>query len=147
VRDDQDMTTPTPTTSDATARPAISIDMVVLDTDDPAGLARFYSALLDLPLVEEDEDWVTLGSAGSAGSAGSGRGGVRLAFQLAINHRRPTWPSAEVPQQYHLDLRVQDMDAAVAHAESLGAVRLRNAGGKSFTVLLDPSGHPFCLCR
>jgi catechol 2,3-dioxygenase-like lactoylglutathione lyase family enzyme len=141
VRDDQDMTTPTPATIDATARPVISMDMVVLDTDDPVGLARFYSALLDLPVVEGDEDWVTLGS------ADSGPGGVRLAFQLAINHRRPTWPSAEVPQQYHLDLRVQDMEAAVAHAESLGAVRLRNAGGKSFTVLLDPSGHPFCLCR
>jgi catechol 2,3-dioxygenase-like lactoylglutathione lyase family enzyme len=140
VPDDEDMTTPTPATIDTTARPAITIDMVVLDTDDPAGLARFYSALLDLPVVEEDEDWVTLGS------ADSGPSGARLAFQLAINHRRPTWPSADVPQQYHLDLRVQDMEAAVVYAESLGAVRLRNAGGKSFTVLLDPSGHPFCLC-
>jgi catechol 2,3-dioxygenase-like lactoylglutathione lyase family enzyme len=121
----------------APSPPAIVLDVVVLDTDDPARLSRFYSALLGMPVVEEDEDWVTLRSAD----------GRSLAFQLAINYRRPTWPSAEVPQQYHLDLRVADLDAAGAYAESLGATRVRNAGGESFVVYTDPSGHPFCLCR
>lgn len=121
--------------------PAIAVDMVVLDTDDPGGLSRFYCGLLGLEVEEEDEDWVTLGSADGRSS------GVRLAFQLAINYRRPTWPSAEVPQQYHLDLRVENLEAASAYAESLGATRLRNAGGESYVVFTDPSGHPFCLCR
>lgn len=119
------------------ARPAIVLDMVVLDTDEPARLGEFYSALLDMPVVEYDEDWVTLRAPN----------GQSLAFQLAINHRRPTWPSAEVPQQYHLDLRVDDLEAATAYAVSLGATKLRDAGGTSFVVLTDPSGHPFCLCR
>ena len=51
-----------------------------------------------------------------------------------------------VPQQFHLDLHVDDLDEAAAYAESIGARRAANGDhSPNFIVFLDPSGHPFCL--
>jgi catechol 2,3-dioxygenase-like lactoylglutathione lyase family enzyme len=134
---DDDMTelATDPSTDQAGSRPAISLDLVVLDTNDPPRLASFYNALLGWETEREEEDWITI----------TGGPGARLAFQLAINHKPPTWPDNAIPQQGHLDLHVDDLAAAAAYAESLGA---RRAGGarEGFVVFLDPSGHPFCLC-
>ena len=111
--------------------------MVVLDTDDPPRLADFYTALLGWEVERTDDDWITL----------RGDSDARIAFQLAPNHRPPTWPANDVPQQSHFDLAVDDMDAAVAYATSIGARVVEEADQHSgFTVLVDPSGHPFCLC-
>ena len=117
-------------------RPRIGFDMVVLDTDDPPRLAEFYTALLGWEIERTDDDWITI------------RGSdARIAFQLALDHRPPTWPDNEVPQQYHFDFAVDDMDATVAYAVSIGARLVEGADKHSgFTVLVDPSGHPFCLC-
>jgi catechol 2,3-dioxygenase-like lactoylglutathione lyase family enzyme len=117
-------------------RPAILLDLLVLDTDDPAALADFYCRLLDWSVVRQEEGWISIGGAGDA---------PRLAFQLTVNHRPPTYPSPEVPQQAHLDLLVEDLDAAEAYALSVGATRLDTLGGRTFRVFADPSGHPFCL--
>ena len=73
--------------------------------------------------------------------------GATIAFQLALNHKPPTWPDNAVPQQFHLDLQVDDLDAAAAYAESIGARRAASGDqSPNFIVFLDPSGHPFCLC-
>jgi catechol 2,3-dioxygenase-like lactoylglutathione lyase family enzyme len=119
------------------SRPSISLDNVVLDTDDPPRLAEFYTTLLGWQVEEREDDWITIG----------GDSGAKIAFQLALNHKPPTWPDNAVPQQFHLDLQVDDLDAAAAYAESIGARRAAS-GDKSpdFIVFLDPSGHPFCLC-
>jgi predicted enzyme related to lactoylglutathione lyase len=119
-------------------RPRIGFDMVVLDTDDPPGLSDFYTALLGWQVEESDDDWITL----------RGDGNARIAFQLALNHKRPTWPDNDVPQQVHFDFEVDDLDAASAYAVSLGARPVQGPSkAESFRVFLDPSGHPFCLCR
>ncbi|MCW2809612.1 MAG: Glyoxalase/bleomycin resistance protein/dioxygenase [Friedmanniella sp.] len=111
--------------------------MVVLDTADPAGLAAFYGAVLGWPQSRQEEDWCEI----------AGPAGQRYAFQLAPDHRPPTWPDEAVPQQFHLDLHVDDMDAAGAFVVSLGARHLSGRGQPGdFEVYLDPSGHPFCLC-
>jgi predicted enzyme related to lactoylglutathione lyase len=118
-------------------RPKISLQSVVLDTDDPRRLAEFYTALLDWKVESIEDEWITI----TGGSAG------QIDFQLALNHRPPTWPDNEVPQQSHLDLQVDDLDAAAAYAESLGARRAASGDhSPDFIVFLDPSGHPFCLC-
>jgi catechol 2,3-dioxygenase-like lactoylglutathione lyase family enzyme len=104
---------------------------VVLDCQDPASLAAFYSALLGLPVTYPSEDWVVV----AASDTSSG-----LAFQLAPDTKPPTWPDPAVPQQLHLDIMVEDVAAAGAHVLALGAVRL---DGES--VFADPAGHPFCL--
>jgi predicted enzyme related to lactoylglutathione lyase len=117
------------------------VGLVVIDTDDPAGLAAFYAQLLgwspdESDESESDEEWASL----------VGPGEVVLGFQLAINHRPPSWPRPDVPQQMHLDFYVDDLPAAVHRATELGARRAGVGPGKNFVTLLDPSGHPFCLC-
>ena len=119
-------------------RPRIGYDMVVLDTDDPPRLAEFYTALLGWEVEQADDDWITI----RGGSDG------RIAFQLAIDHRPPTWPDNAVPQQYHFDFTVDDLDVAEAYAVSIGARPIEGPDtSDAFRVFLDPSGHPFCLCR
>ena len=48
------------------------------------------------------------------------------------------------PQQFHLDIRVADIDAAEAQVLALGAARLPSTE-PGFRVYADPAGHPFCL--
>lgn len=120
-------------------RPRIDFGSTVLDTPDPKALAQFYADLLGWAADPDDssDDWVTIKS----------EAGGELCFQLAIAYRPPTWPNAEIPQQFHLDLAVDDLDQAQSYAESLGAVRRHSdSEGQHFRVFLDPSGHPFCLC-
>ena len=45
----------------------------------------------------------------------------------------------------HLDLEVDDLDAAVAHAVDAGAELASYQPQENVRVLLDPAGHPFCL--
>ena len=104
---------------------------VVLDCPDPAALADFYSALLGLPVTYRSDDWVVV----AASDTTSG-----LAFQLAPFNRAPTWPDPAVPQQFHLDIMVEDVAAAGRRVLAIGAVKLQ---GES--VYADPAGHPFCL--
>ena len=125
---------PSPTSQE---RPKISVQSVVLDADDPRRLAEFYTALLGWEVESIEDGWTTI----TGGSAG------QMDFQLALNHKRPTWPDNEVPQQSHLDLHVDDLDEAAAYAESIGAQRAVSGDHRpDFIVFLDPSGHPFCLC-
>jgi catechol 2,3-dioxygenase-like lactoylglutathione lyase family enzyme len=106
---------------------------VVLDCPDPAALAAFYAALLGKPITYRSRDWVVV--ADDDTSSG-------LAFQLAADHTPPTWPDPSVPQQFHLDIMVEDPAAAGPRALALGARRLNGAD-----VYADPAGHPFCLVR
>jgi catechol 2,3-dioxygenase-like lactoylglutathione lyase family enzyme len=111
---------------------------VVLDCRDPAALATFYSALLGLPVTRTDSDWAVVG------------GGElpRLAFQRARDHQPPVWREASRPQQFHLDVQVDDIEIAEQQVLALGAVRLPGEGldpRDRFRVYADPAGHPFCL--
>ena len=104
---------------------------VVLDSPDPGALAEFYSVLLGQPITYRSDDWVVV----AADDSSSG-----LAFQLAPGHRRPTWPDPAVPQQFHLDIMVEDVAVAGPRVLALGATKLDGDG-----VYADPAGHPFCL--
>ncbi|MFF5178950.1 VOC family protein [Micromonospora sp. NPDC000316] len=113
---------------------------VVIDCPDPRALAAFYAELLGLPLVEgdtDDDEWVVLG--GPPGHQ------PRLAFQRALNLRAPDWPDPERPQQFHVDVTVDDVEAAEKAVLALGARRLPGEG-EGFRVYADPADHPFCLC-
>jgi predicted enzyme related to lactoylglutathione lyase len=109
---------------------------VVLDCPDPLALATFYGALLGWP-VADDGDWADIKDAAS---------GVVIDFQQVEGFRPPVWPGQEHPQQFHLDLVVDDLDAGEDEAVRLGATRHETQPGNGFRVFLDPVGHPFCLC-
>jgi hypothetical protein len=47
--------------------------------------------------------------------------------------------------QLHLDVAVDDLPAAVARAERLGARPASYQPQELVRVMLDPAGHPFCL--
>jgi catechol 2,3-dioxygenase-like lactoylglutathione lyase family enzyme len=106
---------------------------VVIDCPDPEALAGFYAELIGLPITYRSRDWVVV----SIDDRTSG-----VAFQLAPDHRRPAWPDPARPQQFHLDVMVDDLDAADAQVVELGATRLPSDSGR---IYADPAGHPFCL--
>lgn len=110
---------------------------VVLDCPDPAALAGFYARLLDWRPDETEYPrnvWATI----------VGPNGMLIDFQQVADYQPPTWPKGERPQMFHLDLVVDDLDAAHERAVELGATPLDTQ--KSFRVYADPVGHPFCLC-
>lgn len=111
---------------------------VVIDCPDPEGLAGFYRELLGLAVVERVDDWVVI----------AGGEPPRIAFQRVPDHRPPAWPDPERPQQMHVDVWVDDIDAAEARVLQLGATRLARVEDDPddlFRVYADPAGHPFCL--
>ncbi|BBA97020.1 hypothetical protein RVR_2574 [Actinacidiphila reveromycinica] len=122
-------------TSAATA-PAIRYAAVTFDCADPAELARFYADALGLPVAYAGDDFVLLGEEGAAG----------LGFNRLADYRRPTWPDPSREKQAHLELGVDDLDAAQAHLLELGATEPPTQPRPDrWRVLLDPAGHPFCI--
>ncbi|MER5641380.1 VOC family protein [Kitasatospora sp. NPDC002227] len=117
------------------------LQCVVLDCHYPAGLAHFYAALLGGEVDRPDPRW----SLDSEWSTVHAPGGLVLGFQRVEDFRPPRWPDPAHPQQLHLDLEVDDLDAAEARVLELGAVR--KDAETDFRVYVDPAGHPFCLVR
>ncbi|GEB64099.1 glyoxalase [Sinomonas atrocyanea] len=109
---------------------------VVIDCPDAAALAQFYAGLLDWAIEESSPDWARVRA----------DYGQCLDFQGVQGYTPPQWPGQEVPQQMHLDVVVDDLDAAEASVLGLGASRHDHQPGTTFRVFLDPAGHPFCLC-
>lgn len=124
------------------------LESVVLDAADPQGLARFYAELLGWTVLREDGDggWVDISD-----------GRAMLSFQHAPEHQPPRWPDPAYPQQFHLDILVDDLQQAEEQVLAQGATRLpwssddevaageRAPGNGGFRVYADPAGHPFCL--
>jgi Glyoxalase-like domain len=109
---------------------------VTLDCADPKELASFYQQLTDMQVSFSADEFVAL----------TGGPGFDVGFQRVEGYRAPQWPGQEVPQQFHLDFRVADLEAAEGLALRLGAARPdHQPGGERWRVLLDPAGHPFCL--
>jgi catechol 2,3-dioxygenase-like lactoylglutathione lyase family enzyme len=114
--------------------PVMGLFAPAIDAPDAPALARFYAALLGMEVTYE----------GSEGSFITG-GGKSLMFQQVSDYNPPQWPDPAHPQQAHLDIDVDDLDAGQARALELGATRLAGEG-RGFRVFADPAGHPFCLC-
>lgn len=75
--------------------------------------------------------------------------GVIFLFVKEDDFVPPVWPEEAGQQQkeLHFDFVVSDVDAYVKKALELGGKRAHaQFGGKLWTTMLDPSGHPFCLC-
>lgn len=122
--------------TDTTSPPAIRYSAVTFDCSDPAELARFYGDALGLPVVYSSDDFILLGQEGSAG----------LGFCRLADYQRPTWPDPFREKQAHIELGVDDLDAARIRLLALGAVEpAAQPQPDRWRVLLDPAGHPFCI--
>jgi predicted enzyme related to lactoylglutathione lyase len=109
-----------------------------IEAPDPGALAKFYSELLGWPIGHEEEHTAILAAPQ----------GIFLVFQRATGYREPVWPPVDGQQRpmMHLDFQVGDLDSAVADAVALGATLATTQPRENVRVLLDPAGHPFCLC-
>src|SRR5258708_37694005 len=117
--------------------PVARLASAALDCSDPAALAAFWAALVggevaftsdEFCAVKTDHGW--------------------LATVLVADYQQPSWPDPAVPKQMHLDLAVNDLDAAEAEAIRLGATRpAAQPAPDRWRVLLGPAGHPLIPTR
>ena len=116
----------------------IRLGNVMIDCMDEQSLCSFYERLLG---------WrrgVLFGR-----PALTSESGVIFLFLQEEDYVPPVWPEEPGKQQkqMHFDFQVPDVAEAVALAESLGAKKAAvQYGGEEFVTMLDPQGHPFCLC-
>ena len=104
---------------------------VVIDSSDPAALARFWAAVLEWQVVYEAEDEVVIAK---------------------DEHTYPGLVFGTVPEakttanRLHIDLVPDDQDAEVARVLALGATRA-DVGQRDvkWVVLADPEGNEFCI--
>jgi len=118
--------------------PRMTITAMVLDSPDANELAAFYQRLLGWPRRADEPGWVALRSPD---------GNTSLSFQTEEAYVRPRWPANSSNQQMmmHLDIEVDDLEAAGAHATAAGATLAEFQPQEHVRVYLDPAGHPFCL--
>ncbi len=115
---------------------------VCLDCADAEEMAAFYSRLLGRKLNAEGGRWIPMPDPA---------GGVGLIFQARDWYVPPTWPERpdEQHKMMHFEIKVNDVEAAVAHAIGAGARAApnqpQNRDLAKLRVMLDPAGHPFCL--
>lgn len=122
----------------ADKEPSFQLTATVLDAVDARVLAAFYHRLFPDWVFRSDEPgWATLRTPG-------GRG---LSFQDEPNHVPPVWPAGngDPRMQLHLDIEVDDLDAAGAVVVAEGATLADFQPQDDVRVYLDPAGHPFCL--
>ncbi len=121
-----------------------NLQCVVLDCANVAPLARFYQSLLGGEINRPDPRWA-LGDTWATLHTDSG---LVLAFQHVGDFRPPRWPDPAHPEQFHLDLAVENLDKAQQEVLALGAALLDIGDQqRSWRVFADPAGHPFCLVR
>ncbi len=116
----------------------ICLGNVMVDCDDEKKLCEFYCQLLG---------WEKHSMFGHP--ALCGKGGIVFLFIEEADYIPPVWPEEKDKQQkqMHFDFQVPDVAAAVECAVSLGAVKAASQfGADKFVTMIDPAGHPFCLC-
>ncbi len=125
-------------------KPFIKLQSIVLDCDKPDLLAKFYVNLLGGTITYEIDNFVCLSIPGES---------VGISCQFEEDYMPPVWPGFGKDQMKmeHLDFAVTDIEGAVRFALSLGATKpsiqyWQPELGPQWVTLLDPAGHPFCLC-
>jgi hypothetical protein len=78
--------------------------MVTLDCADPREEADFWAALLGYEQAYADDNYAML----------KGPDGPALGFGRVEDYASPAWPNPNGSKQFHLDLAVDDLDAAQA---------------------------------
>jgi len=117
----------------------IKMFAVTLDCNDSHKLADFYAALLNWEKGHNDEGWAWVTPPEKY---------PFILFQQIDNYVPPVWPNEPEMQSQmaHIDFAVNDIEKATKHAINCGAKMATEQFSSTWTVMLDPVGHPFCLC-
>jgi catechol 2,3-dioxygenase-like lactoylglutathione lyase family enzyme len=125
----------------------LQVSSVTIMAPDPRALAEFYSRLLAQAVTTTEEP-----GPGKPPEAGWAQiratdGGPTLNFEYERQWKPPVWPAEPGGQTatQHLDILVDDLEAATDHAVALGATLADFQPQETVRVLFDPAGHPFCL--
>ncbi len=116
---------------------SVRLYSVLIDSNDPKTLARWWAQALDWEVTFEDGDEVDV-------AAGKDADGKEI---------EPILTFLEVPEKksgknrLHIDLAPDDRDAEVERLLALGATRADVGQGDdvSWVVLADPEGNEFCV--
>ncbi len=109
----------------------MGLQQIVVDCRDPGVLVRFWARLAGGEPVDRERGWSHVELPGIG----------RLAFQ-------PVPEGKAVKNRLHLDLAVDDVEAAAARAAGLGATVVGEAvtdDQGSFQAMRDPEGNEFCF--
>lgn len=105
-----------------------------IDSHDPSELARFWSAVLEQPILYEDDQEVLVGADLHAYP------GLCL-FRVPEDEK-------VVKNRLHIDLAPDDFDAELSRLLELGAQHVDIGQGEvPWVVLADPEGNEFCLLQ
>jgi predicted enzyme related to lactoylglutathione lyase len=108
---------------------------LVLDCEDPARLAEFWTGALGYVSLGEADPYVVL--------LPDGRPGPKLLLQRVPEPKT-------VKNRMHLDIDADDIEAEATRLEALGARRVakeqRHEFGTNWILMADPEGNEFCVC-
>ena len=79
------------------------LPLIAIDCPDPGALARFYGAMLDWKIDDSTNP-----------ASVCSENGQCISFHQVAGYTPPIWPTQERPQQMHLDVIVDDLDAVGA---------------------------------
>src|SRR5688572_28308509 len=118
------------------------VTSVTIMAPDPRALADFYARLLGRPVTTVEQP--RLGEPLTAGWAQirplPGTGEPTLNFEYETQWTEPIWPARPGRQTstQHLDIWVEDLETAVAHAVAMGAALAPVQPQETVRVLFDP---------
>jgi predicted enzyme related to lactoylglutathione lyase len=114
------------------------LEAIVIDAADPERLATFWAAMFGTEITSREPEppfYVDLAPVD---------GVPTIVFQLADDSKR-------VKNRLHLDVAVDDIEAATERLETLGGrridERIGHEVGYAFRAVADPEGNEFCLVR
>lgn len=111
---------------------AAALAYIVLDVNDLDGQAEFWSQLLEVGIAGRVAEYVILESQAESG--------IRLSLQQVSEPKQGK-------NRMHVDLHVDDLEAATTRAIGLGATVVDEHRWPTFMwrVFQDPEGNEFCI--
>ena len=119
--------------------PNLTIDNLMIDCANAEHTCDFYADLMDYDKI------IAFGCFALKAANDL----IILFTKTDIPYLPPVWPEEHGKQQkqMHLDFSVDDLPATIQKAIRLGATKAAaQYGGEGSITMLDPEGHPFCLC-
>jgi hypothetical protein len=105
-------------------------------------MIALYRDMFGIQILDKEERWAMLGDPAA---------GMNINIQAEDWYVPPVWPedAAVQAKMMHFEIEVDHVDHAVTRATALGARQASNQPAdrdlSTLRVMLDPSGHPFCL--